>query len=395
MFRFILLITCVLQLLKVSLAGSNPENKKFWIGNSSISIPGSLQIVAQPTDQADCKGNKTVFSVMAEGGIGKLHYQWKRKRPEDSGFLVFGAADSLKLAVYNIGVGNEAPDGTFYQVIVSDQNSSVVSASALLTVNQITGIAPVGVATYNMNQGDNLWFKVLTSGNAPLAYQWIKRYSSGNWRDLSDNSIVSGSQHEQLNFTGLSLADSGLYKLRVTFPTINNNQCIETSSITRKINVKPAPDNQPPVFLLLQDEYISFCPADLALANWNDATGDISPARIDSYRLPGHSTQFNIPIDHFSDNVTQSSDLILHWGIIKVGNPMVVWKDEAGNLLNDWHGQISLHPENIDFPSPESGAQNYRITFWLEDIAGNLTPEDLRHQIELVVLHRPEISRNF
>ena len=74
---------------------------------------------------------------------------------------------------------------------------------------------------------------------------------------------------------------------------------------------------------------------------------------------------------------------------------MVVWKDEAGNLLNDSQGQISLHPENIDFPSPESGTQNYRITFWLEDNAGNLTPEDLRHQIELVVLHRPEISRNF
>jgi len=362
---------------------------------SSTFVSGSLQIVTQPTNQVDCKGNKSVFTVITEGGIGKLHYQWKRKRPEDSGFLIFGAPDSLKLAVYNIGVGNEAPDGTLYQVIVSDQNSSMVSASALLTVNQITGIAPVGVATYNMNQGENLWFKVLTSGNAPLAYQWIKRFGSGNWRDLSDNAVVSGSQREQLNFTGLSVSDSGLYKLRVTFPTISGNQCIETSTITRRINVKPAVDNQPPVFLLLQNEQLSLCPADLALANWNDAIGDISPTRIDSYQLQGHSTQFNIPIDHFSDNVTQSSDLILHWGIFKVGNPMVVWKDEAGNLLNDSQGQISLHPENIDFPSPESGTQNYRITFWLEDNAGNLTPEDLRHQIELVVLHRPEISRNF
>ena len=395
MFRFIILITSILLLLKSVSAHSNTDNIRSRTRISSISVSGSLQIVTQPMNQADCKGNKITFSVMAEGGNGKLHYQWKRKRPEESGFLIFGAADSLKLAVYNIGVGSESPDGTVYQVIVSDQNSSIVSASALLTVNQITGIAPVGVATYNMNQGENLWFKVLTSGNAPSAYQWIKRIGSGNWRDLSDNSVISGSQHEQLNFSGLSIADSGLYKLRVTFPTINGNQCIETSSITRKINVKPAPDDQPPVFLLLQDEHISFCPADLALANWSDAIGDISPARIDSYRLSGHSTQFNIPADHFSDNVTQSSDLILHWGIFKVGNQMVVWKDEVGNLLNDSLGQISLHPENIDFPSPESGTQNYRIIFWLEDLAGNLTPEDQRHHIELVVLHRPEISRNF
>jgi len=352
-----------------------------------------LSIVVQPVDQVDCKGNKATFSVVAEGGVGTIHYQWKRKRATDAAFVTFGAKDSTKLPVYNIGVGTEAPDGTMYQVTVSDQNSVLTSVSASLMVNQITGIAPVGVATYTMNLGDNLWFKVLTSGNIPSAYQWIKKMGPNDWRDLADNSIISGSQRDQLNFTRLSVSDSGLYKLRVTFPTQNGSQCIETSTITRRIYV--IADTEPPVFLNLNNESETLCPMDLEQAAWNESLSDIFPERINFYQIGKYSTQFDLAVSNFSDNVTPAVALILHWGIYTVEAPYIPIADNSGNLLDNMVGQISLHAENIDIKNIVTGSQTCQIIFWLEDSAGNLTPVALRHKIALTVPHRPEIISDF
>jgi hypothetical protein len=361
----------------------------------SSAFAGTLTITVQPVDQADCKGNKITFSVIAEGGIGTIHYLWKRKRPADVAFASFGAKDSTKLPVYNIGVGSESPGGTQYQVLVCNQNDTLASTIALLTVNEITGIAPTGVSSYTVNQGENLWFKVLTSGNVPSAYQWIKKYGSNDWRDLVDNATISGSRREQLNLTKLLIADSGIYKLRVTFPTVNGNQCVETSTITRKINVIPVEDHEPPVFQNLNNGNITLCPVDLEKADWDESLADIVPIRVKYYQLHKYSALFDLPADHFSDNITPSALLILHWGIYSSSPPFNSILDEAGTPLDNRIGQISLHPENIDFEGSPSGSQTYQIIFWLEDGAGNVTPPDLRHKIALTIPQRPEIISDF
>ena len=237
MIRFIAISYVILLLLKP--ASAIDFNVEIILENYRESalpfMETTLNIKVQPENQADCKGNKATFSVVAEGGTGPVHYLWKRKRPQDVEFSTFGAKDSTKLAVYNIGSATDSPDGTLYQVTVSDQINMVMSVIATLTVNQISGISPVGVATYTLNQGENLWLKVLTSGNIPLAYQWIKKFGSNDWRNISDNATLSGSQRVQLDFTKIAIADSGTYKIRVSFPTINGNQCTETSTITRRI----------------------------------------------------------------------------------------------------------------------------------------------------------------
>ena len=159
---FILRISPTMEPFKNSLPGSCQDS--FVFPNSGI-----LKITIQPIDQNDCKGNKATFSVSSEGGTGSTHYQWLRKRPSESAFLSFGADDSTKLPVYNIGVGSESPNGTQYKVTVSDDLGTLTSSIATLTVNEITGIAPVGVATHTVRQGENLSFQVLTSGKAPTA----------------------------------------------------------------------------------------------------------------------------------------------------------------------------------------------------------------------------------
>jgi hypothetical protein len=356
---------------------------------------GTLNIKVQPVDQADCKGNKATFSVEAEGGTGNIQYQWKRKRPSDETFETFGARDSIKLPVYNVGVGDEAPDGTLYQVVLTDQNNILTSMIASLTVNQITGIAPVGVAKYTMNQDEDLWFKVLTAGNTPNAFQWIKKYGSNDWRDLTDNTILTGSQSEQINFTKLSVADSGIYKIRVFFPTIDGNQCIETSAITRRINVIASIDTVPPEFINLNDEYRTFCEADPEMADWNETGNEIHLVRREFDQLHAHSPLFDLSTIHFSDNITPSAELKLHWGIFSSTIPFAPISDESGTELIDMHGQISLHPENINVDGKIPGNLIYQIIYWLEDAAGNLTPQELRHKIVVTFQSPPEILSEF
>jgi len=364
-------------------------------GSALPFIDNILGIYVQPENQADCKGNKATFSVVTEGGTGPIHYQWKRKRPQDVEFSTFGAKDSVKLPVYNIGSVTDSPDGTLYQVTVSDQINQVISEIASLTVNQITGISPVGVATYNLNQGENLWLKVLTSGNSPLAYQWIKKFGLNDWRNISDHATLSGSQRVQLDFTKIAVADSGTYKIRVSFPTINGNQCTETSTITRRIYVTPVADTIPPCFINLVTQNVTLCQKDLEQAEWNDSLSDILPHRIDYCLFPGQSPLFDLSSAHFSDNLSPNATLILHWGIFAMEDPLTPMLDEAGTRLEDMVGPIALHNENIDIGYNPLGEASCRIIYWLEDEAGNLTPQPLRHQIHVTVTKRPEIISDF
>ncbi len=397
MHKITIMSTCLFLLVKTaSGVGSSDKNIPFNLAQTHLpGLVNPLKIVVQPVDQTDCKGNKVTFSVAAEGGAGTIHYQWERKRASDASFTTFGARDSTKLPVYNIGIGNEAPDGTLYRVTVTDETSLVISVSAILKVNQINGIAPVGVANYTVNEGTDLRFTVLTTGNSPSSFQWIKKFGNNDWRDLTDNPTVSGSRSVQLSFTKITLADSGIYKVRVTFPTMNSNQCTETSAISRTIHVIPAPDTDPPTFVNLSNGNRTFCPENLEQAMWNESQADILPDRIRFYRLHKNSTLLDLPLSCFTDNVTPAAELVLHWGIYSNSAPFDPVTDNAGNLLDNRTGQISMHPDDIDLEGLETGSRTYLAIFWLEDKAGNLTPPELRHKIVVTVSLRPEIISDF
>jgi hypothetical protein len=397
MFRIKVINTAILLLLRTVSPTVFPDNTTpvNYRETALSKIGNMLNITVQPENQIDCKGNKVTFSVLIDGSNGPVHYQWQRKRPLDTSFATFGAKDSTKLAVYNIGTGSEAPDGTWYQVIVSDQNGTITSGIASLKVNQITGISPVGVANYTLDQGEDLLLKVLTSGNSPLSYQWIKKFGSNDWRDVTDDSTVSGSQFEQLNFRSVSVSDSGIYKVRVTFPTMNGNQCTETSTIARRIYVTPVPDNAPPFFVGLTNESKILCQKDLEKADWNDSLNDILFLNISCFQIEKHSTMFDLPSSHFSDNMTPADELILHWGIYMNGYPAMPLSDEAGTILDNMTGQISLHHENIDIKNQLPEGLGCQIVYWLEDGSGNLTPDSLRHKINLTFAPRPAIISDF
>ncbi|MCX6283305.1 MAG: hypothetical protein NTW31_03585 [Bacteroidetes bacterium] len=162
--------------------------------------------------------------------------------------------------------------------------------------------------------------------------------------------------------------------LVTTMFTITANAGGCTSVTTATITVG---DNSPPVFLI-NPPPDHFCVQDIIQAFWNFA-GDISPVRPDWFTFHSGQTNFDLNPSTFSDNCTLPSNLILHWSISLAGGGVI-----SGT------GQISKYPSDIVFPLGTS-----TITYWLEDMAGNLTLPGGRPVVQVIVHPRPDITRNF
>ena len=88
-------------------------------------IPASLIITDQPDDQTVDEGDNATFSVNASGN-GTLFYQWFVNNSAISG------ATNPSYTVVSASIGD---DGNVYRVDISDDNGSLSSNNATLTVN--------------------------------------------------------------------------------------------------------------------------------------------------------------------------------------------------------------------------------------------------------------------
>lgn len=136
-------------------------------------------------------------------------------------------------------------------------------------------------------------------------------------------------------------------------------------------------DTIPPVFTAVPDS-VKWCVQDIVVAFWNFA-GDITPVRPDWHTFNAGSTTFDLNTATFSDNCTPQPQLILNWQIQFAG---------GGTLSGT--GQLSSWPSNIIFPLGIN-----KITYWLADLCGNVTPPGSRPVVNVIVYPRPDIFRNF
>ncbi len=122
-------------------------------------------ITQQPQPITVVAGNQASFSVVASG-TAPLSYQWKKNGTNISGATA---------ATYSIASA-QSVDAANYTVAVSNVVGTVISDTALLTVN------PASVAPTITQQpqslvvvaGQSASFTVVASGTAPLSYQWKK-----------------------------------------------------------------------------------------------------------------------------------------------------------------------------------------------------------------------------
>jgi hypothetical protein len=151
----------------------------------------------------------------------------------------------------------------------------------------------------------------------------------------------------------------------------------------------------PPHFVNLSDEVRLLCPTNLEMAYWDYVLENIVPEGKSYYYFAKNNPLLNLSTTSFSDNITPSADLLLHWGIYTMDNLRTPIMDLSGTILDDRTGQISNHPENFELIRQTADNPSFQVTYWLEDLAGNLTPDSLRHRLYLSIINRPEIISSF
>jgi len=205
----------------------------------SITQPASpLLIISQPLPQTDCYGNHVEFSVAITGSAGIVYYQWQ-ERPPGGDFSDISGATSALLSIDNIGVNSQNVNGTVYRVLITDDNGTISSDPALLSINSITSLTPVVVNSTICN-GGSITYSVFTEGNVSNnGYRWSWNNGSG-WNFISDGGAYSGTTSSQLTISNATPAQNGSYRVSVTFSTLNqppgDPTCIETS-FTRERNI--------------------------------------------------------------------------------------------------------------------------------------------------------------
>jgi uncharacterized cupredoxin-like copper-binding protein len=129
--------------------------------------PVGPTIITQPEDQTVAAGETATFTVVAEG-VGILFYQWSKDGGEVAG------ATSATLVIENVTAEEHAG---VYTVVVTDDDDSVTSDGATLTVTDVPPVGPT-ITTQPQDQtvaaGETATFTVVAEGNGTLLYQWSK-----------------------------------------------------------------------------------------------------------------------------------------------------------------------------------------------------------------------------
>jgi alpha-tubulin suppressor-like RCC1 family protein len=164
-----------------------------WLSpNVQLRLVLEPSISQVPRDQTAVAGGVALFSVEAEG-TGPLRYQWRFEGEDLPG------RTTPVLEIKNV---SEAHSGE-YQVIVSNDYGSVASLPAAL----IVGLPPE-ILEHPSSQwavlGGAVFFRVQTSGDLPLQFQWFH-----------DEQPVPGATGPTLAISGLHEAHAGRYSVQV------------------------------------------------------------------------------------------------------------------------------------------------------------------------------------
>jgi hypothetical protein len=200
-------------------------------------------ITSQPTNQLDCEGSIVTFKVVASGT--GLSYTWQRKKPTDVSFITIPSGETNTTYPSSTGeirlesVGSaQYPDGTQFQVIISNGTCSVISNVVTLSVNEITNLT--GGTNVTQCYGTNYNYTVSTSYPANVvSYQWKKSVTSGIWDVISDGGVYSGATTETLTITGGTPAESAEYRVYITFHSSGADCNVGSYSRNRKITFLP------------------------------------------------------------------------------------------------------------------------------------------------------------
>jgi hypothetical protein len=219
-------------------------------GNYGVLTVNALPVIStQPLSQLDCEGSIVSFVVVA-AGVGPFTYIWQRKRPGETIFTTIPTEANgtypNEIRLQNVGSAL-APNGTQYQVLVSNGLCSITSNPATLSVNEITDLKSPSltpsqsVVDVKLCYGTSYSFTVTTSNpsNGTVSYQWKSSVVSGTWTDVLDGTRFSGAKTATLNVINGTPAESANYRVYVTFNRTGGTCSVDSRTRDRKLTFLP------------------------------------------------------------------------------------------------------------------------------------------------------------
>ena len=269
-----------------------------------LTVSEHLAITTHPTaDEFNYTGESHTFSVETSGGLGVVHYQW-RKNGTGSGANVPGANSST----YAIDPLTEDDSGDVYRCYVSDDgiDSELSDPAPALEVWDPVAIdlQPQGGQYY---VGASHIFTAMASGGRgeTLNYQW-QEFNDPDWDDLPGKITTS------LSIDPLSAADSGQYRCRVDDAKAPAGTDVKTTD-----------------------------PADLVVA---EHLSIVTHPTADPYNYAGSSHTFTV--------ATQGGLVTIHYQWQKFNDP--TWDDIPGEQSDSYE----INPLQV------SDSGSYRVHVW-------------------------------
>lgn len=152
----------------------------------------AISISQQPQSQVIPEGNDAKFTVSANGG-GFTRYQWRKNGVD------IPNAFSTSLNITSV---NRADNGT-YDVVISNSQGSLISASASLEVldNNIPLMITHQPQTQSVLSGTPFTLSVGAAGDGPLSYQWLLNGNVIDSVNSAQYQVLSASSANQGNYS--------------------------------------------------------------------------------------------------------------------------------------------------------------------------------------------------
>jgi hypothetical protein len=192
---------------------------------ADTSNPGTLNVgfdsiaTQPPTTSSICNNGSGTISVVAAGT--HLGYQWQLSTNNGLSWTnIANNATYSNATTANLGLLNVVSGMAGYRyrcvinTIVCTADTTTQSTLSVLTPPNITAYSPV-TFTNNICQLSNTYFTVTATG-AGLTYQWqVSANSGATWTNVSNNSIYTGAQSNNLGITTSTSLDGYEYRVIV------------------------------------------------------------------------------------------------------------------------------------------------------------------------------------
>ena len=200
---------------------------------ATLSVSGSVGIVAQPVSSTVCSGSDATFTITASGS--GVNYQWQVSTAGGA-FMDIPGATSATLTLPGV---TAAQDGNQYQVVLTNPTCSTPSNSSIvtLTVNALPAIT-TQPASASVCAGSAQTFTAAATGTG-VAYQWqVQNNGTGAFVN------IPGETSGTLTLTGISSASDGnVYQLVATgtcAPAATSNAAVLTVISPSTISTQPS-----------------------------------------------------------------------------------------------------------------------------------------------------------